>query len=66
MMHDMPDKWQGKMAKLLEEWDATWKGEDCTTEVKLRINWKLQMPPKCLLNYKYPNQAFLQASRSKK
>lgn len=29
LMHEMPDDWQRKMAKLLEEYDEYWDGDKC-------------------------------------
>jgi len=53
MMHEMPDKWQLKMAALLNEWDNTWENTlEAIPQVQLREDGKLIKTPEWLLNYR--------------
>lgn len=57
LMHEMPDDWQLKMAKLLDEYDDTFHGlEDTGTRVQLTdFNNKLKKTPEWLINYRHPD-----------
>ncbi|MES2218390.1 MAG: hypothetical protein V4501_08255 [Pseudomonadota bacterium] len=63
MMHEMPDEWQGKMAELLTEWDATWNTEALpgTRVQAVTEKGKITKFPTWLLNYRHPNKEALQA-----
>lgn len=56
-MEAMPDKWQGKMADLLNELDEKFPN---FPEFKYRVQRvegnKLSKFPKWLVNYRYPNR----------
>jgi hypothetical protein len=60
LMHEMPDKWQMKMAKLLEEWDDYWDWNDSdigSTKVQITDeNNKFMKIPEWLINYRHPNK----------
>ena len=61
LMHEMPDEWQGKMADLLEEWEAHWDFSNVDLEpcVHLRANGKFTQTPEWLWNYRHPKKAEL-------
>ncbi len=60
LMHEMPDNWQAKMAKLLEEYDDAFPGiyGDGVSHptVQARKNGRLIRWPEWLLNYRYPDK----------
>ena len=65
LMHEMPDKWQGQMAKLLEEWNETFPNQpaigtrvQCTT-----LAGKLRSWPDWVLNYRRPDRAAISELR---
>jgi len=65
LMHAMPDEWQEKMAKLLEEYQDTFPNQpDVGTRVHITdLKGKLIKCPKWLLNYRRPNQACINELR---
>jgi len=64
MMQAMPDKWQGKMAKLLEEYDAAFPNQgDLELYVSARRKGKFVKLPPELCNYRRPNQKFIESCR---
>jgi hypothetical protein len=68
LMHEMPDEWQNKMAKLLEEYDNYWNMEKVEvdgTRVQCTKNNKLFKTPKWLLNYRHPDLKFLKELKNK-
>lgn len=63
MMHQMPDKWQAKMAELLNEWDDAWKNmPDVTATVSLKRNNRFVSMPD-LSNYRRPNLKLINSFR---
>lgn len=71
LMHQMPDKWQNKMADLLEEYDATWNFnheifKDLEgTRVHVIKNNKLVKTPSWLINYRHPDFKFFNGLKNK-
>src|SRR3990167_7095348 len=58
LMHEMPDEWQLKLAKLLHEWDATIVTDtlDVKTIVQLKtFDGKFIKVPEWLKNYRHPD-----------
>lgn len=57
LMHAMPDEWQRKMARLLEEYDETYSiwPEKWGTRVNFTYDNKLAKWPDWVLNYRYPD-----------
>lgn len=65
MMHAMPDEWQEKMAKLLEEWDETWCNmPDLGTRVQTTKAGKLCAVPDYLKSYRHPDRDALSTMRT--
>lgn len=65
LMHEMPDEWQGKMADLLDEYDATFPNTpDIGTRVQITVNGKLARTPAWLINYRHPDRSTIDACRS--
>lgn len=61
LMHEMPDEWQGRMAALLNEYDATFdfhgSPEIGGSTVRLTgPNGKLIRTPPWLLDYRHPDR----------
>lgn len=57
LMHQMPDDWQERMAKLCEEWDETWDSSEMPNPiVNAQIDGKFAKWPKWLLNYRHPDK----------
>lgn len=55
LMHEMPDKWQWQMAKLLKEYDDFYPNQpDIGTQVQATRGKKLIKWPAWLLNYRHP------------
>ncbi|MCR4307162.1 MAG: hypothetical protein NUV80_01220 [Candidatus Berkelbacteria bacterium] len=55
LMHEMPDEWQGKMAELLNEYDAAFPNQpDLGTQVQVTHKGKLTRTPSWLINYRHP------------
>jgi hypothetical protein len=65
LMHAMPDHWQGRMAKLLQEYDEAFTNwpEGWGTRVQLTQGGKLVKPPQWLLNYRHPDRAAIDQLR---
>lgn len=65
LMHEMPDEWQGKMAALLEEYDAAFNRwpEGWGVRAQLTSNGKMIAAPKWLLNYRHPDQHAINSLR---
>ena len=63
LMHDMPDEWQGRMAKLLEEFDNAFPNARINTRVLKVDDGRLVKWPEWILNYRYPDAAKLAALR---
>lgn len=67
MMHDMPDTWQADMARLLNEWQATWVNQP---EISSRVqivdaDGRLMKIPEWILNYRHPDREQLDSMRKK-
>lgn len=66
-MHAMPDEWQRDMARLLNEWDDTWRWPDdfdgCRVQVKKGS--RLTKTPDWLINYRHPDMQFIESLRRK-
>ena len=55
LLHEMPDKWQGEMERLLREYDQTFPNQpDLGTRVQIIKNGKLVKTPSWLINYRHP------------
>lgn len=68
LMHEMPDDWQDRMAQLCEEWNDHWDMEQCGVdgvEVRAKKGGKLTEMPGELINYRYPDYAFINRMRAK-
>jgi hypothetical protein len=57
LMHEMPDDWQGRMAELLREYDATFPNQpDIGTRVQaINLDGRLIPMPGWLVNYRHPD-----------
>lgn len=55
LMHEMPDEWQGRMAKLLREFDEHWINLDLQTRVQKVERGKMVKWPEWMLNYRHPH-----------
>jgi hypothetical protein len=68
LMHKMPDKWQYKMAKLLEEYDETWdfSSLDYETSVSVKKDNKFFSIPNELINYRHLNSDYLNSLKKTK
>lgn len=66
LMHDMPDEWQLRMARLLEEYCEEFPNQpDIGTRVQCTRGGKLVSWPQWLLNYRRPDQAEIDNMRRK-
>lgn len=67
LMQEMPDEWQGKMAALLNEYDAAfteWPTDQWdAVRAQLTKNGKCVRSPEWLVNYRHPNRAAINALR---
>ena len=64
-MHEMPMKWQDKMAKLLNEYDETFPNKlDIGSRVQITHKGNLIKTPKWLINYRHPNYKEIKKLRS--
>lgn len=64
MMHEMPDEWQLKMAKLLEEWGEAWDWpEDFpdSNNVVARNKNRFVKWPDWVVRYRHPDSRFLRS-----
>jgi len=68
LVQEMPDEWQKKMAKLLEEYDRTWdlSSLEYGTTVRLTEDGKLKSMPEWLKNYRHPDHRIINSMRAKK
>lgn len=66
LMHEMPDDWQNKMAKLLNEYDDTFPNQpDIGTMVSGVRNGRFVEIPYHLKNYRHPNRVEINKMRSR-
>jgi len=68
MMHEMPDDWQRDMARLLAQWDNTWRGETANVFATTRVlrvgeRGRLEAWPEWVTNYRHPDHAAIDAAR---
>jgi len=61
MMHEMPDEWQAKMAKLLFEWDETWDTDEfpAPTVTGRDNSGKFKKYDRRLTYYRHPDKQFI-------
>lgn len=65
LMEAMPDEWQDKIAGLLEEYDSTYPNQpDVGTRVQFTKNKKLIKTPVDFINYRRPNQNFIERMKN--
>ncbi len=62
LMHEMPDEWQRKMAELLNEFDDTWKPQDCSIFITMKRNGKFVRIPDWL-DYRHPDRDTIDSMR---
>jgi hypothetical protein len=63
-MHEMPDEWQGKMADLLDEYDATFRNlPDLGSTVRATRQGRIVPMPEVFKNYRHPNRSEIEALR---
>jgi hypothetical protein len=60
LMHEMPDAWQRDMARLLSEWDRTWRGDPAgvlgkTAVLRVGERGRFGKWPEWLTNYRHPD-----------
>jgi hypothetical protein len=56
LLHEMPDEWQGKMAKLLQQYDEMFPNQpNIGTRVQITQNGKLIKTPDWLIKYRHPD-----------
>jgi hypothetical protein len=67
LMHAMPDDWQARMAKLLEEYDATW--DTSQVDIGARVlgvkHGRMAKFPEWVSNYRHPYREDIEAIRRK-
>lgn len=63
LMHDMPDRWQADMAKLLQEFDGAYPNADIGTRVLRERAGKLVKWDSWMLNYRHPDNEELDRCR---
>jgi hypothetical protein len=64
MMHAMPDEWQGRMAALLEEYDAAFPNQpDIGTTVRATRGGKIVPMPDVFTNYRRPDLGIIDSMR---
>lgn len=58
LLHSMPDEWQGRLAKLLREYDEAFPNQPelGTTVRVVDMQGNLVKTPPWLLNYRHPNR----------
>ena len=71
LMHAMPDRWQAKLAALLNEYDAEWdldqrKELGLSTSVNAHRDGKFVSFPDWVLNYLHPDLKFIDSLRAKR
>lgn len=58
LMHEMPDEWQGKMADLLSEYQATFQTESLPSCKVMAVNEsKFARWPEWVLHYRRPDRS---------
>jgi len=63
-MHEMPDEWQGDMARLLDEFHETFPEMPFDeNRVQLMSEGRLVKTPPSLINYRYPDAEMIEAAR---
>lgn len=67
-MSQMPDEWQGLMAKLLDEYEDTYTNWEALgiegqigTRVQVTADGKLVKTPVSLLNYRHPDRELIES-----
>lgn len=66
LMHEMPDRWQYQMAKLLREYDAAFPNQPgIGTRVQCTKDGKLAKFPEWMLNYRHPDRAAIDEVKRK-
>lgn len=66
LMHEMPDKWQTQMAKLLEEYDETFPNTPAPVAYVMgRRNNRFAAWPDWLLNYRRPDKSAVDHARTR-
>lgn len=68
LMHEMPDDWQERMSKLLEEYDNEFNNQnaiDFDIYVQARKKGKITWIPQWLNNYRHPNKKQIDTLRIK-
>jgi hypothetical protein len=66
-MHEMPDRWQRRMAVLLREWDQTWDWPDemPSPTVTAKQGNRYTKWPEYVLNYRHPDSSFIESMKAK-
>lgn len=66
-MHEMPDRWQRDMEKLLREYDETWDRSDIKGCKVFAVGGRGRFIewPEWLLNYRHPRTEEIEARRKK-
>ena len=68
LLHSMPDDWQQKMAKLLEEYDNYWDFSTLNVGTRVQLineQKKLIKTPEWLLQYRHPNYEIIESLKKK-
>lgn len=68
LMNQMPDKWQGQMAELLSEFDATFENlppEAYSFTLRSVVKGKMVPMPEWLKNYKHPDYNAIEECKTK-
>jgi hypothetical protein len=64
LMHEMPEEWQDKMARLLEEFDDEFPNWiDRQYYVTAKVDGKFSQLPEVLCNYRHPRSEEISAYR---
>lgn len=67
LIHEMPDKWQARLAKLMKEWDETWDTNDCPMPtVSAKQGRRFTRWPPWVLNYRHPDQRAIARHRRRR
>lgn len=65
LMHEMSDEWQGRMARLLEEFDDEFpKWADRQFYVSAKVDGKYAPLPEVLCNYRHPRVEEINSMRA--
>lgn len=66
LMESMPKSWQESMATLLNEYDDAYPNQpELGTTVRVTKGGKIIKTPEWLINYRHPNLAMIEQTRSK-